>query len=185
LRRGFKTQAEKRSADARQTLQIGLDAPLDPWAYAKHLGVIVLDFAALGLCAKSVQQLTVNDSDSWSAMTINEDGKLGIVLNPAHALTRQRCDLMHELGHVDLRHPPGRIEVSRNNLLLLSDYSEEHEEEADWYAGAMLLPRTGLIRFRLRQKGAAEIATYYGVSEALCNWRLRMTGVEIQLRRAR
>jgi hypothetical protein len=30
---------------------------------------------------------------------------------------------------------------------------------------------------------ASKIAEHYGVSPALCEWRLRMTGVEVQLRR--
>jgi Zn-dependent peptidase ImmA (M78 family) len=184
VRRGFKTEAEKRAADARRVLKVGLIAPLDPWAYASHVGVIVLDFGALGLSSASVRQLTINDDKSWSAMTIKEGGTLGLVLNPAHAQTRQRNDLMHELAHVELKHTPARVEVSKTGLLLLSDYSEDQEQEADWYAGAMLLPRAGLMHHRLRSKDAREIAEHYGVSPQLCEWRLRMTGVEVQMRRS-
>jgi len=91
---------------------------------------------------------------------------------------------MHELAHIELRHSPARVEVSDSGLLLLSDYSDEQEQEADWFAAALLLPRDGLIRLRSGRKTAAEIAAYYGVSEPLCQWRLRMTGVETQMRRA-
>jgi Zn-dependent peptidase ImmA (M78 family) len=117
-------------------------------------------------------------------MTIEEQGILGIVLNPAHVITRQRSDLMHELAHVELRHVPVRVEVSKTGLLLLSDYSDDQEQEADWHAAAYLLPREGLLKLRGRGKTTEEIAANYGVSKALCEWRHRMTGVDVQMRRA-
>lgn len=164
---------------------LGLDkfAPLDPWAYAQYLGVFVLDFGELGLEQAVARQLTVTDDESWSAMTLKEGNTLAIVINPAHHDTRQRNDLMHELAHVELMHTPVRVEVAKSGLLLLSDYSDEQEQEADWLAGAYLVPRAGLVYMRLRHKEIREIASYYGVSPALCEWRLRITGVEIQMRR--
>jgi hypothetical protein len=112
---------------------LGLSAtvPFDPWAYAKHLGIVVLDFEALGLPAGAVRQLTVVDQDGWSAMTIQDDDVFGVVVNPAHAATRQRYDLMHELAHIELKHVPARVEVSPSGLMLLSNFSDEQEQEAD------------------------------------------------------
>jgi Zn-dependent peptidase ImmA (M78 family) len=74
--------------------------------------------------------------------------------------------------------------VSETGLLLLSDYSDEQEQEADWLAAALLLPRDTLIRLRAASHSVTDIASRYGVSEPLCEWRLRMTGVDIQLKRA-
>ena len=184
MRRGFKAQAERSAAAARAALGLLPNAPIDPWAYAAHVCVRVLEFAKLGLPAKETSQLTVIDGDSWSAMTLQQDGVFAIVLNPAHAITRQRNDLMHELAHVELEHAPARVEVSDTGLLLLSDYSDEQEQEADWLAAALLLPRDGLIQLRSARRSTPEIANLYGVSEALCEWRLRMTGVDVQMRRA-
>lgn len=184
MRRGFKAQAERAAAAARRAIGVSPHAPLDPWAYAAHLRVTIFEFARLGLAAQTVRQLTVTDEDSWSAMTIQVNGTFAIVLNPAHAITRQRGDLMHELSHIELRHAPVRVEVSDSGILLLSDFSDEQEQEADWHGAALLLPRDGLVRMRSARKSATEIAAYYGVSEALCEWRLRMTGVDVQLRRA-
>ena len=158
--------------------------PFDPWAFSVKLNIVVLDFNFLGLPAATVRQLTVTDQDSWSAMTLQEGETIGIVLNPAHAQTRQRSDLMHELAHVELKHVPARVEVSKTGLLLLSDYSDEQEQEADWHAAAYLLPRDGLLKLRGRGKSTEEIAAHYAVSRALCEWRLRMTGVDVQMRRA-
>lgn len=184
MRRGFKAQAERSAAAARIALGLAPNAPIDPWAYAAHLNVKILGLGGLGLPAQTVMQLTVIDSDSWSAMTLQLDDAFFIVLNPAHAPTREHADLMHELAHIQLRHTPARVEVSETGLLLLSDYSDEQEQEADWLGAALLLPRDGLVRFRSGGKSTTEIANHYGVSEPLCEWRLRMTGVNVQMRRA-
>ena len=183
MRRGFKAQAERSAAAARAALGLLPNAPIDPWAYAAHLNVRVLNFAKLGLPKQAASQLSVIDGDSWSAVTLQLDRVFAIVLNPAHAITRQRNDLMHELAHIELEHMPARVEVSERGLLLLSDYSDEQEQEADWLAAALLLPRDGLIQLRSTRHSTTEIANRYGVSEALCEWRLRMTGVDVQMRR--
>jgi Zn-dependent peptidase ImmA (M78 family) len=184
VRHGFKAQSERSAASARTALGLRPNAPLDPWAYAKYLKVTVLDFHTLTLSKQSKSQLTIHDGDSWSAMTLQVTGKFVIVLNPCHAPTRQRSDLMHELAHIDLRHSPVRVEISQMGLLLLSDYSDEQEQEADWFGAALLLPRDGLVRLRAARKSPAEIAAHYGVSEPLCQWRLQTTGIETQMRRS-
>lgn len=185
MRHGFKAQSERSAASARAALGLRPNAPLDPWRYAAHLNVTVLDFTKLTLSKQAQRQLTLNDPDSWSAMTIQVNGKFAIVMNPMHAPTRQRSDLMHELAHIELRHTPVRVEVSQSGLLLLSDYSDEQEQEADWFGAALLVPRDGLVKLRAARKTPAEIATHFGVSEPLCQWRIHMTGVDTQLRRAR
>jgi Zn-dependent peptidase ImmA (M78 family) len=185
LRRGFKALTERNADAARAALGLTCSSALDPWVLATHLSVVVLDFDKLGMSAESIAQLTHTDSESWSAMTIQIDQTLAIVINPSHALTRQRADMMHELSHLHLKHSPARVDLSDTGLFLLSNYSEEHEQEADWYAAAFLLPREGLIQMRAANQSVDQIAAHYGISEALCEWRLRMTGVDIQLKRAR
>lgn len=118
-------------------------------------------------------------------MTLKDAGVTLIVLNPSHAPSRQPNNLMHELAHIELDHQPARVDVSETGLLLLSDYSDDQELEADWHAGALLVPRDGLVRMKTLGASTAEIALHFGVSEALCLWRLRMTGVDAQMRRRR
>jgi Zn-dependent peptidase ImmA (M78 family) len=158
-------------------------APFDPWTYAEHLGVWVLDFNELELSRKSRTRLLHTDSESWSGLTLREGGKTVIVINPSHSRARQCSTLVHELAHFVLKHVPVRVDISANGVLLLSEYSEESEAEADWLAGAILLPRDALIRCRRQGHSVSEIAHTFGTSETLCEWRLRMTGVDVQLRR--
>jgi hypothetical protein len=47
----------------------------------------------------------------------------------------------------------------------------------------MLLPRETLIAWRRRGESIPAIAAAFGVSEQLCEWRVRMTGVDVQLKR--
>lgn len=183
MRRGFKANAERMALAARAELGLAARAALDSWVYAKHIGVLVLTFEELKLPASARQQLLVNDPDSWSGMTMVDGELTTIILNPAHAKTRQASTLMHELAHVLLKHKPARVDISSTGLLLLSDYSDEDEEEADFLAAAMLLPRETLMWRRRRGDSVETIAAAHGLSESLCQWRLRMTGVDIQLRR--
>lgn len=185
MRRGFKALAERSALAARKALGLGPIDAINAWDYATHRGVFVAPLDSLELSAETTLQLTQRDPASWSAMTLKEGNVTLIVVNPAHAPTRQCNDLMHELAHVELEHRPVRVDVSESGLMILSDYSDEHELEADWYAGALLVPRDGLIQQRGGGATVAQIAQYYGVSEALCTWRLRMTGVDVQLRRRR
>jgi Zn-dependent peptidase ImmA (M78 family) len=185
MRRGFKTEAEKAALAVRLAMKQSADSALDPWRYAEHKGVLILDTAHLDIPDYARKQLFVADYESWSALTIREDDVTAIIINPSHARTRQANDLTHELAHLDLKHVPNRVEVSPSGLLLLSDYSDEQEQEADWYAGALLLPRDALAAARRRQRTTAQIAQQYRVSEKLCEWRIRMTGVDVQMYRAR
>lgn len=183
MRRGFKAEAERRSAQAREVLGLQPLSPLCPWTYASHLGVVVLDFDELGLQAKDRTQLLEKDPESWSGMTLREGQTHAIIVNPAHSRGRQSSTLTHELSHLILKHVPARVDVSTTGLLLLSDYSEDQEDEADWLSAALLLPREVLIQERSRGLSTVAIALAYGISDQLCEWRLRMTGVDVQLRR--
>lgn len=69
-------------------------------------------------------------------------------------------------------------------MMLLSDYPVEQEDEADWLASALLIPRDALHALRRSGQSSDEIASYFGVSKPLAEWRIRMTGVDTQLRRA-
>lgn len=185
MRRGFKAQAERTAREARASLGISNFVPFDPWAYARQIGALVLLFDKLDLSSSCRDRLLVADSESWSGMTLREGDTTAIVINPAHALTRQRSTLMHELAHLVLKHIPARVDVSETGMLLLSDFSEDDEGEADWLSAATLLPREGLVHFRTRGASVSEISAAYVISEQLCEWRLRMTGVDLQLRRMR
>lgn len=182
MRRGFKSQAESLARELRGGIGLTDVDRLNPHEFLRSLGIIVWEPADIpGVTAATIDQLCNRDRSSWSGITIKEGKLIAIIINPTHAPTRQANTLMHEWAHLQLRHKPNRVDRSSSGLLLLSDYPSELEDEADWLAGATLLPRDGLIHFRSRRADAEEIARHYGVSKELANWRIRMTGVDRQL----
>lgn len=181
MRYGFKASAERISKDVRAELQLSPQDALCPWELAEHLGIIVLDFSQLPVPANDVHQLTQADSGSWSGLTLKAHGLSAVILNPSHAKARQRNDLMHEVAHIHLGHVPNRVDTTPEGMLLVSDFSREQEEEADWLAACLLLPREALLLCRRAGHSVAQICSKYGISRQLCDWRLRMTGVDRQL----
>lgn len=169
------------SAAARAQLGLGPKDLLDPWRYADTLGYLVFGADELDLAAAHATQLLAKDAASWSGMTLYEEGVHVIVLNSAHALVRQRSTLMHEIAHILLDHAPASVQVSDSGIILLSDYSDEQEDEADWLGAALLLPEAALLDHRGSGKTMVEVARLFGVSEDICAWRCRMTGVEKRL----
>lgn len=183
MRRGFKAEAERIALSVRQGLGLDAKAPVDPWVYAKTLGVIVLDFETLGLDAKHQRQLLEIDPESWDGLTLKEGNRHFVVVNPRDSRPRQCSTMMHELAHIHLRHVPKRVDISVSGLMLLSDYPAEQEDEADWLAAAILLPRDALWHFKTMGWSTSQICDAFGVSPQLCDWRLRTTGVNAQLYR--
>lgn len=183
MRHGFKAEAERFSLRAREGLGVLPHAPINAWSYAVSLGVVVLELQDLGLPEHHRKRLVVDDRDSWSGLTLKEGGRHFVVLNPSHPLPRQANTLVHELSHIQLGHRPGRVDITASGMMLLSDYPEEFEEEADWLAAAILLPRDALFSRRKRGQSSLSIAEEFGVSTQLVDWRLRMTGIEAQMRR--
>jgi Zn-dependent peptidase ImmA (M78 family) len=185
MQRGFKTKSESISAQLRQQLGLHLNAPLCPWSLAEHLSLHVFNIDELGLAQPDTDQLMNAGSSSWSGFTVREAGLTGVVLNSSHSKRRLRSTLMHEVAHIYLKHVGSRVDVLDTGLLLVSDFSPEQEEEADWLAGALLLPREALLLARKARKTVAQICEEFGASEDMCNWRLRMTAVDMQINRRR
>ena len=185
MRRGFKSWCENASREYRSQLGLNLADRLEPRDLADHLGVLVWTPRDVpDLSNQSLKQLTTIDPDSWSAVTVAAGEKNLIIVNSANPRTRQRNSLAHELAHVILNHRPATTSVSDKGFLFRDHYDAEQEDEADWLAGALLLPREGLLSVYRRASSAEVIGQIFGVSPKLVTWRLRMTGILMQARRA-
>jgi Zn-dependent peptidase ImmA (M78 family) len=148
------------------------------------MGVAVIEFSDLELTERARDILLRKNPEDWSGVTMKDAGESLVVINPSHSRGRQATTLMHELSHLMLLHVPTQVDITPTGMLLLSDYSEEAESEADWLAAAMLLPREALLKQRRQGRSIPQIAAAFGTSEQLCEWRVRMTGVDLQLKRA-
>lgn len=162
------------------------DAPLAPARLAEFLDVrLWTPYDVPGLSQTALDQLLVNDPRGWSAISCALDCQEVVVYNPCHSSTRQASDISHELAHVILNHEPGKMVLSQDGSMIMRSYDQKQEEEANWLGWCLLLPREALERAARRRLATAQIAEMYGVSEQLATYRLRMTGVDVQFRRAR
>jgi hypothetical protein len=183
--RGFKSWCENVALQQRRELKLRPIDPLAPRALAQHLGVLVWGAEQVpGLDPRALSMLLKTDPDSWSAVTLSGGPKQLVILNSTHRGGRPASDLMHELAHIAIGHAPARIDVSPDGLLLLNTYDAQQEREATWLAGALLLPRPALMHIHKSGMTAVAAMQMYGVSRQMFDYRLRMTGVDLQLRRA-
>jgi Zn-dependent peptidase ImmA (M78 family) len=116
-------------------------------------------------------------------VTILAHGKKLIIVNSDHGRARQNSSIMHELAHLILDHDAARVDVSPQGLMLLDTYDKAQEAEADWFAGALLVPREALLAFFAADPSLERAAAHFGASVPLIRMRRDMTGIERQLTR--
>lgn len=186
MRRGFKAWCERVSAEYRRALGVHLATALDPRRLAEHLNVrVLMPEDVPDVPAASLAQLRGSEGRaSWSAVTVSQGGARLVILNSGHPSTRQANSLAHELAHVILNHTSDDTRWSPQGILFRSKFNDEQEDEANWLAASLLLPRQGLLQAYRRRPDPEALAQHFGVSLRLLNWRLGITGIRRQARRA-
>lgn len=183
LERGFKSWAERISLSLRRDLSLSSDAALVPAQLADYLDVHLKTPNDIpGLPAEALHQLLVNDPWGWSAVSVFIEGAAVVIYNPRHSAGRQASDIMHELAHMILDHQPGAIILSQDGRMVMRSYNQKQEDEANWLAWCLLLPRDALWQCKRSRLSISAIAERYGVTETLANFRIRLTGIEAQFR---
>ena len=178
MQRGFKSRCEQTARRYRRKLGVSLEHALPYRQLADDLGVIVWTPRDVpGLDDETVRQLSVTDPGSWSAVTIELDTRHVIVVNTAQDERRIPNNIVHELAHIILGHAAARVDVSEDGHLWLTTYGRDQENEADWLAASLLLPRDGLLSCFARRRNVEAIAARFQVSVELARWRLNATGV--------
>lgn len=184
--RGFKSWCEQASLQQRRALGLRSGEPLDAALLASHLGIDVWTPEDVpGLDADSLNTLLVEDPDSWSAVTLAVNSKHVIILNSAHSQARRASNITHEIAHVIIGHEPARVDITEDGLLMLNCYDKKQEEEATWLSGCLLLPREALLLIRRQRMNDEMAKDKYGVSAQMLSYRLRMSGVDMQMNRTR
>ena len=90
---------------------------------------------------------------------------------------------MHELAHLVLGHDPSTVLLSQDGKAALRSFNPQQEEEAAWLSGCLLLPRPALVFIARTKMGAERACQKYGVSDDMLDYRLKVTGVKIQMKR--
>lgn len=180
--RGFKSWCENTSISIRTKLGLNPHDPLDASELARRLGVEVIDITDIDdLPTETLAYLGSSEGDDWSAVTVSLSENRIIVINPRHSVGRASSDLMHELSHIILRHSQGESHYVGD--LMMREYDEKQEAEADWLAGALLLPRKALEFIKYSRMDEDSILTKYRVSKQLYDFRCHMTAINRQYSR--
>lgn len=129
--------------------------------------------------------LNDENDDSWAALTMRMGTAHLIVYKPVSSPGRRNNVIMHELAHVILGHELAEACIYEDGSLAPGNFSQDQEDEADWLAGTLLLPRPALISVRQRKLSDHRACSEYRVSKEMLNWRIRMTGVDYQLSQRR
>lgn len=177
MRRGFKAEAERMAQEIRMKMGKRPADPLDAIELAKHIGADVRPADELTELAK-LEALEELQPGAFSACTFTLNGRHVIVYSPLASPGRTQSDIAHEVAHVLLGHVVKEVRTIGGVAFFICDPDEE--QEANWLAGCLLLPRPLLLTAVNRRMNATAIADAYGVSEQMAAFRLRITGVERQ-----
>ena len=184
--RGFKSWCENVAIQQRREVDLKAIDPLDPWRLAMHIGIEVWKPQDIpGIDPACLKTLLRTDPSSWSAVTLCVGETDLIILNSSHSKARQASDLTHELAHLLIGHSASRMDVSEDGFLILNTFDRQQEDEANWLAGCLLLPREAVVVIRKRGTDLAAAARSYGVSMEMLTYRINVTGVDFQVSRAR
>jgi Zn-dependent peptidase ImmA (M78 family) len=178
MRRGFKAEAERTAQRIRSEMGLRPAEPLDSLELAKHAGAEVRCADQLVAIAK-LEALEEIQPGAFSACTFTVGDRRVIVYSPLASPGRRQSDIAHEVAHILLGHAVQQVQQVGGLCFFTCD--PEEEQEANWLAGCLLLPRQLLYQAARRGLDAADIAERYGVSEQMAAFRLRTTGVLRQL----
>jgi transcriptional regulator with XRE-family HTH domain len=154
-----------------------IDTPIEPFDLEVD-GVQVKRLDEVpDVSAKALSILTTSHRNAWSAVTLPLDDSESswlILLNSTHTRERQRATLMEEICHVLLGHH--LTTISHVEGQTFRDYNREQEQDAYGLGAAILIPKAALIKRIESGESAATIATHFGVSHELVEYRIKITG---------
>lgn len=186
MKRGFKTESERRATSLRSELGLQPKAPLYARVLARHMGISVITPNEIqGLAQADINQLIGNGSSRWSALTLVTPRKTFIIHNSSHSAGRQESNIMHELSHLVCDHQPSQIVQIDGFAFPIRTCDKAQEEEADWVCGCLKLPRDGILWAVRAGMTYEAIADHFASSLDLVRYRVRITGVDKQVQRGR
>lgn len=176
--RGFKAEAERLAVSTRQEMGLKEHARLDPHDLAAYLAIDVVPLSTYANSAEfaefadDVHYLQHVEPTVCSAYTVFEGSERTIVHNDVHPLGRQASNIAHELSHGLLLHAPSPV----LDILGCRNWKSDIEDEANYLAGALLVPSKAAWSIAKRRVSFDRAATEYGCSTEMIRWRVNITG---------
>lgn len=171
FRRGFKAEANRIALRVRA--QMGLDdiAAIDPAAVCAHYDIPLFELSEV---APESPFLDPQNNSAFSAVIVPCGHQTAIVHNDTHHIHRQRSNICHELAHCFLGHkstPPLTDDGNRAR-------DGAAEEEANFLAGALLLPNEAAL-YLVSSGLLPQAQRLYGISRPMLTYRLRVSGANV------
>jgi hypothetical protein len=178
--RGFKAEANRTATEIRGELGLSPYDSIDLASLAACLEIPILTLSDLLHAAPAVQHLLEIEPEAFSAVTVFAGTERTIVHNDAHAVVRQRSNLAHELAHGLLLHPPTPA-LDNSGCRY---WNQDIEDEANWLAGALLVPEAAAMAIAKGRWTQTEAARRFGVSTKMIRYRLNATGATTRVQRS-
>lgn len=187
MKRVFKKKdGEQLANDLRNELGLQAKTPLYARMLARHMGISVLTPNEIqGLAQDDLDQLFGEGASNWSALTLVIPQRTFIIHNSSHSFGRQESNIMHELSHLICNHQPSEVIQLDGFAFPIRTCNKDEEDEADWVCGCLKLPRDGLLWAVRASMTHEAIANHFASSLELVRYRVRITGVDKQVQRAR
>lgn len=183
FRRGFKAYAQKLADEIRSELALGVMDRLEPDILARHLEIPLLPLSAIrDQCPDSVDHFCYVETRAFSALTVFNGPARLIVFNDSHAPTRQANSIVHELAHGLLQHAP---HAALDDLTGCRIWRDEIELEANYLAGALLVPDRAAVSIVRNRTQLDLAASAFGISRQLLEYRINVTGARTRASRLR
>ena len=180
MRRGFKTEAKAIAREVRDEMSLAPTSCLDPWRLAEHLCIPVIPMSSFIAAEPDAVRFYQNEGEAvFSGVTVFRGTRRTVVFNDAHAPGRQANDIVHELGHGLLGHSP----TVAMDELGCRHWDQEMEDEADWLSSVLLVPEEAALLIVQRGWSPEKAAAKYGVSRAMIQFRINVTGARRRVRR--
>ena len=170
LRRGFIKESEEYAEEYRKELGLQANSPLNPVVLANHLEIPVHDLSTHpAISVKEKEFFLCKEPNLFSATTIADGNYREIIHNDNHHPNRQRSNIMHELAHIVLGHPPKPPMLDEN----CRNYDPIMEREASELSFILLIPKPAALHIVEEIKDISQAYELYGVSPQLMQYRLR------------
>lgn len=183
MQRGFKSWCENTSLRVREELGMHSTDPLAHEVMAQFLEVKLFAPDEIIDLPDEVRLVLRKEGDNWSAVTISAVGRDAIIYNPLHRGGRRSSDVMHELAHVFIGHTPATVLLTQDRDLVLRSFNREQEDEANWLAWALLLPRPAVLQILNTNVDPESACERYGISSDVLRFRTNVTGAALQVGR--
>lgn len=181
LVRGFKADAKRLAAEVREELGLSPIEPLDHLALAEHLCIPIFPMSAYLAKCPSLSYFTGMGQKDFSAITLFDDLWRMVIHNDTHDPCRQKSNIVHELAHALLQHPPAPPLNEHGGRT----YDSGVEGEANWLAGELLITEKAALHIVSCKLDVQLAADTYGVCKKMMTFRLGATGAHARVSRFR